>query len=260
MTANSAQIAGYYDKDVTRALRDWVYGNPRISAAIERCKKWLPQENGRILDVGCGIGTSSFAFAQAAPAVEVLGVDISPDRISVAKRLFEKERISFSVSDMTVPPAGGPYDLVTMIDVYEHIPRDDRGDFHQVLDACLATTGVFVMTCPSPFHQQYLTDHEPGGLQIVDETITLDDVRRLAADVRGTVLCYELVDVWMTNQYLHVVIARSPIYGHLPRTNEPRSFWSQATRKLSGLWRKRRENRAIASRRETIRSRVGIEI
>lgn len=39
----------------------------------------------RVVDVGCGAGTTSIATARHCPAAEVIGIDISPDLIAIAR-------------------------------------------------------------------------------------------------------------------------------------------------------------------------------
>ena len=137
---------------------------------------------------------------------------LSPKRVELATRLFVDSGVRFSVSDMTTPPDGGPYDLITMLDVYEHIPAAERPTFHRTLGQSLSEAGTVVFTCPSTIHQQYLISHNPGGLQIVDEIIGLDEVTALAKDIAGTVVLFEMVTIWHTNDYIHAAITRNPTY------------------------------------------------
>jgi SAM-dependent methyltransferase len=186
----------------------------------------------------------------------VVGVDISPGRIAIAEKLFASDRVAFQVSAMTTPPPGGPFDLAIMIDVYEHIPVADRPTFHASLNHSLAPGGVVVMTVPSPLHQRHLAENNPAGLQVVDETIGLAEVARLADDIGGTILTYEFIPVWYTNQYIHVVISRSPHYQPLrPRGSKP-----GVLDRVKSYWKTKRARRESQRRKELVRLRLGEEV
>ena len=220
----AAEVASYYDGFSARLKRDLASGNRRVEAALARAfgeirsrqAAGLPLNSA--LDVGCGIGWTTSRLAAAVGAgVRVTGVDISPENIRTARERFGGRGVAFAESDLTVPPEGGPWDLICMIDVYEHLPAQERAVYHRTLDACLADGGTLFLTTPSPFHQAYLREHRPDELQVVDETVALEDFAKLAADVGGTVALYEMVGVWRTCDYTHVSIRRSGCYAPLPR-------------------------------------------
>ncbi|MEO5839556.1 MAG: class I SAM-dependent methyltransferase [Acidimicrobiales bacterium] len=72
-----------------------------------------PQPGERVLDIGCGFGSTS--LAASARGAEVQGVDISPPMIKRAReRAAEAEAsATFTVADAQEDPLGGPYDAVT---------------------------------------------------------------------------------------------------------------------------------------------------
>jgi SAM-dependent methyltransferase len=72
-----------------------------------------PQPGERVLDVGCGFGTT--ALAASARGAEVHGVDISPPMIRRARERAAEVRANatFAVGDAQEDSLGGPYDAVT---------------------------------------------------------------------------------------------------------------------------------------------------
>jgi SAM-dependent methyltransferase len=247
---NEQTIAGFYDQFSTHLLRSYLYGNDRLERAVERVRTQVTPEVKRILDIGCGIGVSTDRLARACPGVEVVGVDISPENIRIATALFGSERVAFKVSTLADGMVQGPFDLLSMIDVYEHIPASGRRPVHASLRNLLAEQGRLVVAVPSPLHQRHLKDHHPERLQIVDEVITAEDALDLARAVDGTLMTFEHVSVWRTNDYVHIVIQRNPAYA--PHATQPRGPRALATRLRHGFERIRR--------RGAIRRALGVQL
>jgi len=58
------------------------------------------QSAGKILDIGCGAGTTSFALADALPEARITGVDLSPALVAVAwDRAQNRSGLRFEVGD-----------------------------------------------------------------------------------------------------------------------------------------------------------------
>lgn len=89
----------------------------------------------RVLDVGCGYGAVARSIAQAHPQAQVTGVDYDKTRLGQARASANPPNLSFVEMDATktVPP--GPWDVVVLSNVLEHIV--DREGF---LAALIATT------------------------------------------------------------------------------------------------------------------------
>jgi len=209
---SAATIADFYDDFSQRLLRDYVYGNPRVRAAIETVCAAITTDVNSVLDIGCGIGASSFEYARRHAHVKVHGVDISPRNIETARKLFEDAQCSFHVRDVTTDEEPERYDLVAMLDVYEHIPRHEWARFNAALGQWLSDDGTLVLTTPSPLHQAWLAEHNPEGLQMIDETVRLEDILNLAADVGAEVMQYRSASIWRSNDYIHAVMTRNLRY------------------------------------------------
>ena len=67
----------------------------------------------RILDIGCGAGTTSLSLAEALVSASVLGVDISPALVAVAReRAVDTPSCRFLVGDAAQWNAEGDFDLI----------------------------------------------------------------------------------------------------------------------------------------------------
>lgn len=81
----------------------------------------------KVLDIGCGIGGRSCFLADRG-AAHVTGTDINHAEIDAAVRLADRlmgararARLDFVKVGENEPAAGGPYDLVALVDVLEHV-------------------------------------------------------------------------------------------------------------------------------------------
>ena len=207
------QVTDFYD---AFHIGDYVIGNRRLWAAIEYAINFIPKDAERILDIGCGIGWSTWEFKRHHPHTSVLGIDISPRLIEIAQTLFEAEAsdLSFAIQDLTEDGDifQPEFDVIVMLDVYEHIPKEFREQVHKHLSAALKPKGFFIASCPSIFHQDFLREYQPEGLQPVDEDVTVEDLSKLAKDLKGHIIHYGHTSLGHTNDYIHVTIQRNPKY------------------------------------------------
>ena len=68
----------------------------------------------RVLDVGCGCGTTTLAYSAAAgPGGRVVGLDISAPMLSLARKRAASSKIEFIEADASVHPFKPEFDLVT---------------------------------------------------------------------------------------------------------------------------------------------------
>ena len=91
----------------------------------------------RVLDVGCGYGAVARSIARARPKSRVIGVDYDDGRLAQARGSDNPPNLSFVKSDATKSVPEGPWDVVVLSNVLEHIV--DRPGF---LAALIATTGA----------------------------------------------------------------------------------------------------------------------
>lgn len=122
----------------------------------------------RVLDVACGEGYGARLLVEWG-AREVVGVDVFPQSIAAAKRVFGGEGISFLVGDAEqlektldgVPP----FDLIVSFETIEHLAHPER--FLASLPRLLASDGALIISCPNdrayspdnsnPFHLKAYT-------------------------------------------------------------------------------------------------------
>ena len=95
----------------------------------------------RSLDVGCGTGAAMEMFSRR---FQAFGLDPSPQAIAFCR---QRGLSNLFLGELTGYPAGGHFDLITFLDVLEHV-EDDRGTLvtaRQLLD----DRGRLLITVPA---------------------------------------------------------------------------------------------------------------
>jgi SAM-dependent methyltransferase len=151
----------------------------------------------RVLDIACGEGYGSW-FLKEWGACEVVGIDISAEAITVARKRFGREGVVFDVGDACrardfLEHAG--FDLIVSFETVEHVA--DPQAFLEGLRA-LATPGASIfISCPNdhaampaaqsnPFHLRKYTFEE---FQLLSESILGKGAQwLLGANVQGYAL------------------------------------------------------------------------
>ena len=228
---SKSDIATFYDSFSERLLAGFITGNPRIEHALDFAVKHIPPQAKNLLEIGCGVGETTNRLTSSRRDLSAVGVDISPENVRTAQRLFaDSSQASFTVSDLSVPVDGGPFDVVTLLDVYEHIPSSDRTVFHANLRQAMSEKSRLIVTCPSYLHQQHLRLYNPDGLQIVDETIGPAEFVQLANDLGGQLTHLHYESVWRTNDYVYAVIDSTVDYSWKPKARGVRRLMSKVSK------------------------------
>ena len=82
-------VQAYYNGRVADKLRDFTHPLPRIEAAIQTLAEWAPANPRRILEIGCGVGATSWRMVRRWLQAEVIGADIRPLSIEAAKHMLQ---------------------------------------------------------------------------------------------------------------------------------------------------------------------------
>jgi SAM-dependent methyltransferase len=207
-SSSPQEIKAYYDEHVTGKLAGFVEGNERVERAWLTVDQWAPTNPRRILEIGCGIGDICWRMTRRWPGAEVTGMDISPKSLEIARELFTSPRLSFCEGPLVKGKIAGQFDLVVLIDVYEHIAAGDRLALHEALAEIQDESGRMVLTFPTPRHLAWLKEHQPEQIQPVDEDIGLGQISKLAQATGNEVLLYQEIGVWHEGDYAHAVLGR----------------------------------------------------
>lgn len=102
----------------------WQFGQDR---RLDMIRNWVPLEDAKILDIGCGIGTYVKHFRRFSN--DVYGVDVEPERVAEASK--ELPNISVAKSE-DLPFPDNTFDMTLLNEVIEHVD-DDRDTIREAV-------------------------------------------------------------------------------------------------------------------------------
>ncbi|MEH6407319.1 MAG: class I SAM-dependent methyltransferase [Leeuwenhoekiella sp.] len=203
---SNKEVTQFYNNYNDKHIKDYLMGNKRLSSAITNLLAKIPTNTQTLLDVGCGIGWSSHEFARHLDNTKVIGIDLSPQLIGTARKLFKRENLEYQIHDVSQELPKTNFDIMVLIDVYEHISVEQRGSFHAFIKNNIADGGRLLIACPSVHHQSWLRKNRVEGLQPIDEDITIEDLKDLASFLDGELTYFEYKNIWNNCDYFHAVI------------------------------------------------------
>ena len=121
-------------------LRKVDFFRRRAEAIFDRVERLRPP--GRVLDVGCALGTELVVARER--GWEAVGVELSESSVRVAReRGLDVRQVPLEDAGLT----GGSFDLVTLNHVLEHVP--DPAPFLAEVRRVLADGGLLVVAVPN---------------------------------------------------------------------------------------------------------------
>lgn len=175
----------------------------------------------RILDAGCGTGDHAIYLAQRYPRAEVVGVDISPERVATVRQVARQLGLTntrFEPADLTVLPFANEFDFVFSIDVLEHIIEQRKALSN--LAGALRPGGIAFFHIPTarprpvPFSRWLEDFHSWAEGEHLAEELTPSDFTQRVRETR-----LEVMDSRATFGYLTGELATSLFA--LPYRNTP---------------------------------------
>ena len=121
-----------------------------------------------VIDVGCGDGRFLREVARNNPGTELLGVDYSERAIRLAQAL--NPEIEYKSVDIGSTELQQTYDVVTMIEVLEHIPPENIGDMAVSLSKLMHGDSILVVTVPhmnAPVIQKHYQHFDAARLKAI---------------------------------------------------------------------------------------------
>ncbi len=127
-------------------------GGPQAAAKFKQFdynyKRFFPSnKDAKVLDIGIGKGEMLTSFDRWGYS-HYLGIDISPSTVEFCKKIGLRAELVSSTQEWLRKRKEG-FDVITLLDVIEHIPREELVDFLKSLKYSLKKGGVLIMQTPN---------------------------------------------------------------------------------------------------------------
>ena len=125
---------------------DHIIGNivPSQSLLISTTLEYLPDNPGRVLELGCGTGILTGQILERSPGAEITGIDLSPDMLRIASEKPALRGVHFIAGDLRDAWPAGPYDTVVTSLCIHHVSADERASVVKRAYEALSPGGRFV--------------------------------------------------------------------------------------------------------------------
>jgi SAM-dependent methyltransferase len=148
-----------------------------------------------VLDVGCGTGAFLAYVGRERPDCRREGIEIDPDRAQQSRERNPDAVIHGGDASEALAAASGPFDLITLWDVFEHVQAPS--DLLAQLAACLAPNGII----------HIVTIHEASLMPMIGRLTYALSGGRMTYPIRRTHEPHHLV--FFTQQGLDIAAERA---------------------------------------------------
>lgn len=155
------EYADRYEEECRKGLALAGEGPDYFSESrIEYTTSWLSAVGAsiplRVVDFGCGVGTSTPHFRRHLPGAALLGLDVSAASIRRARQLHGADS-TFALIDEYIPAQD--QDLVYCNGVFHHIEPNEREKWARSVSDLLAPGGYFALWENNPWN--------PGAMMVM---------------------------------------------------------------------------------------------
>lgn len=239
----------FYDNYVDRQLRVGV--NERHRAILDWAIQFGMEPHHRVLEIGCGVGTvTGLLSAFLRDGGEIVAMDLSPKSIQAAReRIGQRANLTLIAGDVLGVDLEGPFQVLVLPDVIEHIPLGDHPRLFERLAAWVDPEGFILLHYPNPLHLEWCHVHTPDRLQFIDQPVPADVMVANAYRAGLFLDFYETYSIWVAEGDYVVAVLR--------RKREDATFHEFPPKKVSLFTRARQKARIIWRDLRTGRAEVG---
>jgi ubiquinone/menaquinone biosynthesis C-methylase UbiE len=108
----------------------------------------LPRGAAKVLDVGCNTGRGGVILKSASPALQIVGLDCIPERISALDKSVYDEGICSFANQLAVP--NDTFDAIVGGEFIEHVPPNEVDATLSEFFRVLRLHGRLILTTPNP--------------------------------------------------------------------------------------------------------------
>ena len=193
-------VMDYYDNFLSHLKYDHIRQNPRHTK-IKKDLSGIIKKGMSVLDLGCGPGITTKYIAEL--GAKVIGVDLSPKLIEFAKVNSAHKNAEYFIGDITSFDLGKkPFDVICLIDVMEHIPREKIPNLLRNIERYAHQNTIIYLNIPDARFQVYMRGKLPDRLQIIDEAYSIEEILVWFNKIKFEAINIDIYGVDMPIQYV----------------------------------------------------------
>ncbi len=127
-------------------IDDTMLASPYYLDKIKKVIRFLRNKKGNFLDVGFGMGNLEKNIVLNNIPLNIYGIDFSRKAVERAKKLFKGNFFIQSAQKLSFKSLF--FDVVTMLDVYEHISKKDSENVMDEINRVMKVDGSLVISVP----------------------------------------------------------------------------------------------------------------
>jgi cyclopropane-fatty-acyl-phospholipid synthase len=165
------------------------------------CRKLQLKPGMRVLDVGCGWGGLS-RWMTTRHDVEVTAITISREQVDLARQRCQGLPVMIELMDYR--DLSGQFDCIVSVGMFEHVGRQNYGDYFKIMHSLLAPGGLFLLQTIGARRHVYSVDPWiekyifPNGMlpparaivDGIDKLFTIEDWHNFGADYDRTLMAW----------------------------------------------------------------------
>jgi 2-polyprenyl-3-methyl-5-hydroxy-6-metoxy-1,4-benzoquinol methylase len=177
-------------------------------------KKLKDLNFNKLADIGTGDGKIVRELNKLFPEKEIIGIDYSVRAIALAKAL--NPGLKFQVLDINKSDIADEYDIITSIEVIEHIPKNELDEFINSLYRLLKPGGYLLLTVPHAnvplVEKHYQHFNEDKIIRYFSSKFEICEIFHINGKIKG--LSRLILRIWNNKLFL---ITNSKITNHFYR-------------------------------------------
>ena len=226
------EISDFYDEYVQRQIKTGA--NERLISLYKRLLNGGLNADSKVLELGCGVGIFTKLLAKKVKNGIIEAVDLSEKSVAVAKNeLKERNNIHFDVADVVkYQPKNSGFDMITLMDVIEHIPLEHHGElFANLANIATEKTNILI-NIPNPQYIGYVRINHPESLQVIDQEVELFTLMQHLEQSGLELIYFEKYGIWEQDDY-HFMVIRKKRNFELKHLSDQRNFSKKIFHKLT---------------------------
>jgi trans-aconitate 2-methyltransferase len=200
------EVINFYNSYADELIFQKEIGHARYRF-IDRVARDMIKAQHSVLDLGCGIGTTSAILS--AYCREVVAVDFAPRLLEIAEK---RENITYYCCNIADIHFERTFDFICLFDVLEHVETAQVPGVFGAITGHMSDDTNLLIVLPYEKYLDYKRVHHPETIQIIDNSISLDDLNLWARQNYLEVMHYQVLSLFHACDYTYVQMRRDTGY------------------------------------------------